>query len=150
MSQRVRSRRRSKESKNREEVTNAISLPPTEAFEVFGNDRRRAAISVLTREGEVRSVRALARTVAADEHGIAAAHVTERQHKCVYVSLLQIHLPRLAEEGLIEWEGSEGPIAARGSIAALAGVIDLFEEACGESGGEDGNALDSPEDGPIP
>jgi diketogulonate reductase-like aldo/keto reductase len=121
----------------RDEGANAISLPPAAVFAVLRNDRRRAAITTLASEGKVRSVTALARAVAANEHGIPAAHVTERQHKCVYVSLLQVHLPALAEKGLIEWKDSEGPIRGAGSIGALAETIESLEEVC-----EDGQQVE--------
>ena len=150
MVQKARSRRRSEEANGRGAVADAISLPPGEVFAVLRNDRRRAAITVLASEAEPRSVAALARAVAASEHEVPAAHVTERQYKCVYVSLLQIHLPMLAEKELIEWEGCEGPITAAESIGALAETIGFLEEICEDDRHIEGGAVGDAGDGSVP
>ena len=107
-----------------------VHLPSEEAFSVLRNDRRRATIAVLARERRACSIEEISRAVAASEHGVPAAHVTERQRKCVYVSLLQIHLPELVDAGVIEWDEREGTIEGRRSIGALAGVVSLVERAC--------------------
>jgi 1-aminocyclopropane-1-carboxylate deaminase/D-cysteine desulfhydrase-like pyridoxal-dependent ACC family enzyme len=138
------------DTNERDEGTDTISLPPEAVFTVLRNDRRRAAITTLVSEGEVRSVRALARAVAANEHGIPAAHVTERQYKCVYVSLLQIHLPTLAEKGLVEWENSEGPIRETGSMGALAETIEFLEGICENDRGVEREAIGDAGEGSAP
>ena len=152
MVHRARSRRRSAvaDADERDEGADAISLPPAAVFAVLRNDRRRAAITTLASEGEVRSVRGLARAVAASEQEVPAAHVTERQHKCVYVSLLQVHLPTLAEKGLIEWEDSEGPIRGTESIGALAETIEFLEGSCEDDRGVGREAIGDAEKGSVP
>lgn len=108
-----------------------IHLPPDEAFAVLRNDRRRAVIAFLAGETGARSVDAVTRAVAASEHDVPPEHVTERQRKGIYVSLLQIHLPKLVEVGVIEWDERAGTIEGTRSVGALAGVVGLVERVCG-------------------
>lgn len=72
----------------------------------------------------------ITQAVAAAEHGVPTEHVTERQRKCAYVSLLQVHLPTLEDAAVIEWDESTGTVEGNRSIEGLAGMIDLIERTC--------------------
>lgn len=130
MTQRARPPRRSEDGEGHEAGT-TVHLPVDEAFSMLRNGRRRAAIEYLARSGDgTASVTEIARAVAAAEHDVPAEHVTDRQRKCVYVSLLQVHLPALAERGVIERNESTGAVEGAESIGALAGLVDLVEQTC--------------------
>lgn len=128
-------RRERRSNERSESPDRGIELPPEEAFAVLRNDRRRAVIEFLADGDGTRSVNELVRAVAAAEHGVPVAHLTERQYKCVYVSLLQVHLPKLAAVGLIEWKEHTGAIEGTRSLGTLAGAIDLIERTCVDAEG---------------
>lgn len=109
----------------------AVPLPAEEVFSVLRNGRRRAVLSYLARRPKgVASVNDLSQAVTAAEHDIPAEHVTERQRKCVYVSLLQVHLPALVEANVVSWNESAGTVRGERSVGALAAVTDLLDRAC--------------------
>ena len=70
-------------------------------FHILGNDRRREVILQTTENGAV-NVSELAQYIAEKE---ASDDTTaDELYKSVYVSLQQTHLPKLADEGVIEYD----------------------------------------------
>jgi len=118
------------DAERRADESATVHLPGSETFSVLRNVRRRAVITHLARTTEIASVNEISRAVAATEHDIPPEHVTDRQHKCVYVSLLQVHLPALVEKSVIEWDESRGRVEGKRSIGTLAALIDLVGRAC--------------------
>ncbi|WP_224338507.1 DUF7344 domain-containing protein [Haloprofundus halobius] len=78
-------------------------------FDLLKNDRRRMVMSLLAEEAEPVTIGDIAGTIAADEADETPA--PEKVYKSVYVSLQQTHLPKLAENGVIEYNRSTGTIA---------------------------------------
>ncbi|WP_440006064.1 DUF7344 domain-containing protein [Halomicrococcus sp. SG-WS-1] len=83
------------------------SLSRDDAFHLLRNRRRRYALHYLKRE-ESLSIADIADQVAAWENGIPTEAVTSTQRKRVYNSLQQIHLPKLADQGIIEYRPRTG------------------------------------------
>ena len=74
-------------------------LSKTDVFHVLANDRRRLLLCVLVETGPS-SKRELVDAVATREYGVERVPSTER--KRVHVSLIQNHLPKLEDYGVIE------------------------------------------------
>ncbi|WP_224271126.1 DUF7344 domain-containing protein [Haloprofundus salinisoli] len=78
-------------------------------FDLLKNDRRRMVMALLAEEVESVTIGDIARTIAAAEAEETPA--PEKVYKSVYVSLQQTHLPKLAENGVIEYNQSTGTVA---------------------------------------
>ncbi|KTG07843.1 hypothetical protein AUR64_01900 [Haloprofundus marisrubri] len=78
-------------------------------FDLLKNDRRRMVMALLADEVESVTIGDVARTIAATEAEETPA--PEKVYKSVYVSLQQTHLPKLAENGVIEYNRSTGTVA---------------------------------------
>ena len=74
-------------------------LSKTDVFHVLANERRRLVMCVLIERGPS-SKRELIDEVATREYGVEDVPSTER--KRVHVSLLQCHIPKLEDYGVIE------------------------------------------------
>lgn len=78
-----------------------------EVYELLSNHRRRYVLHHCKRaEGPV-TLSELAEQVAAWEHDKAVSEITSAERKRVYTSLQQTHLDRMAEAGIIEFDGDE-------------------------------------------
>lgn len=73
-------------------------LPPGEIFELLGNERRRGVIHFLKRRDERVRVDELVDAVVEWERGVGSSRDS------VYSSLVQTHLPRLDEAGVVEYD----------------------------------------------
>ncbi|WP_129116655.1 DUF7344 domain-containing protein [Halegenticoccus tardaugens] len=83
-------------------VNTKRELDEAEAFHILGNDRRRAAIKRLAQSSGSITVSELAERIAEEEADSTAE--AEDLYKSVYVSLRQTHLPKLASQGIIEYD----------------------------------------------
>src|SRR6056297_2183247 len=91
-------------------------LSKDKIFHVLQTQRRRDALRYLKdNEGPV-EMRTLAEQVAAWENDTTVAALTSDERQRVYIALYQSHLPKLAEEGIIEYEKGRG-IVERGPVA---------------------------------
>ncbi|QDX39992.1 hypothetical protein [Salarchaeum sp. JOR-1] len=79
----------------------------TDVFDLLSNERRRRSIEHIAATEET-TLRALADAVAAEEAGTDTPPDAVRT--AVYVSLRQVHLPRLAEAGLVEFDPDENTV----------------------------------------
>ncbi|WP_439028083.1 DUF7344 domain-containing protein [Haloarchaeobius sp. DT45] len=87
-------------------------IEPGTAHTLLKNERRREVLRELTaREQESIPVRELATAIACKENDIAEAALSSDQRKRVYVSLLQSHLPKLANEEAIEYDDERGRVS---------------------------------------
>lgn len=94
-----------------------------ECFRVLlGNPRRRRILEVLTDHGET-TLRALTTRVTALERGVPPDAVTERQRREVAISLYHLHLPKLAEIGLLTVEEEMERIRAEPVANAVLEVL---------------------------
>jgi hypothetical protein len=85
------------------------ALDPDDVFHLLQNQRRRYALQYLdAAESDTVRMRDLADQVAAWEHDTAPALLTSRQRQRVYIPLYQNHLPKLASEGVIDYQQGRG------------------------------------------
>jgi hypothetical protein len=72
-------------------------------YRAMANARRRYLCYRLL-ETEERSLAALATEIAAGENGVPETEVTDDQHVRVYIALYHNHAPKLAAEGIVEFD----------------------------------------------
>lgn len=85
-------------------------LSDDKVFHLLQNRRRRDVIRYLSdAEGKV-SMRDIAEQVAAWEHDTSVRALDSDQRQRVYIPLYQNHLPKLDEEGVIEYNQSRGTV----------------------------------------
>lgn len=85
---------------------NAPKLGPDELYDALSNDRRRACLATLeSGEGWMR-VKQLAAAVAQE-----TAADPEDAKESIYISLIQIHLPKLASYEIIQYDEEEKVVA---------------------------------------
>ena len=101
-------------------------LTRQDVFEVLSNRRRRCVLHFLRdlRAGETTSLAELASQVAAWEHDIDVSAVDYERRKSVQTSLYQLHLPKLADKGIVEYDRGSNTIRRTATTERL----DLFLE----------------------
>jgi hypothetical protein len=83
-------------------------LSRDECFELLSNHRRRYTLHYLEHNGEEATLGELADQIAAWENDITPEEVSYDQRKRVYTSLQQVHLPRMDDTGVVEFDDREG------------------------------------------
>lgn len=109
-----------------------IHLPLDTVCRLLSNRRRRTVIAAVAAldASEETAIGELAERIAAAENGIDLDRVSAGQRKSAYVSLLQCHLPKLDDAGVIDWDRRSGAVARGNSIAELAALIGAIERVC--------------------
>ncbi|UPV76686.1 hypothetical protein M0R89_21020 (plasmid) [Halorussus limi] len=74
----------------------------TEMYGALADDRRRVILSILTDRTTAVDVATLARSVAARETGTSVGDVDEETVEQVRASIYHVHLPKLANAGIIQ------------------------------------------------
>ncbi|WP_336036861.1 DUF7344 domain-containing protein [Halobacterium yunchengense] len=85
-------------------------LSDDKVFHLLQNRRRRAVIRYLRGTDETVSMRDIAEQVAAWEHDTSVAALDSDERQRVYIPLYQNHLPKLDDEGVIEYDQSRGTV----------------------------------------
>lgn len=104
-------------------------------YEALGHSRRRYLCYTLLESPEW-TLDELARKIAAWEHDVPEANVTDQQQEAVYVALYHIHVPKLVEGGVIAFDAVTETIRpatnAKQVLRALEGMgasLDSRQEA---------------------
>ena len=95
------------------------TLSTDEIFELLKNNRRREILYYLEEADGSAAVKELARNIAAREHDVPASSVTDKQYKRVYVALVQTHIPKLENAGVIEFDDDEQTMALQNKAMNL-------------------------------
>lgn len=103
--------------------TEAESVTRETIFDVLRNQRRRYALHHLKREGET-GVGTLVDHVAAWEYETTPEDLTSTQRQRVHVSLVQTHLPMMAEAGVVRFDDTRRTVELTDSTA----TIDIYLE----------------------
>lgn len=90
----------------------ARSISKDDAFHLLQNSRRRAVLRHLLAnpDREQFRMRDVAEAVAAWENDTTPEHLASDQRQRVYIALYQSHLPKLDEEGIIEYNQPRGVV----------------------------------------
>lgn len=100
-------------------TTEGNTLAQDTVYDLLSNGRRRFVISKLRRAEEPLSVSDLSEAVAAWENDVPQSELTDKQIKRVYVSLYQIHIPKLDEAGLVEYDKDSGLVELTPAVSEL-------------------------------
>ena len=91
----------------------ASSRPPDDVvFEILRARRRRDVLRYLDAHGGEATIGELAEYVA-EENDVDRRELTSSQRKRTYVGLYQAHLPKMAGNGVIEWNKDRGLVALK-------------------------------------
>lgn len=109
-----------------------IHLPSDVVCRLLSNGRRRVVIDEVAAldASEETTIGDLAVRIAAVENDIDLNRVTSEQRKSAYVSLLQCHLPKLDDAGVVSWDRRSGAVSRGASIDELADLIGAIERVC--------------------
>lgn len=115
------------------------SVPATleldHVFEALAHPRRRYLLYTLLEDAEW-SLRELARKLATWEERVPAETLTDRKVERVYVSLYHNHVPKLVEEGIVEFVEATDTIRPAANAEQVLSVL----ENAGGSGDADQEA----------
>lgn len=90
----------------------SVNLSAGEVFELLKNERRRRVIHYLkTRGDRTASLSRLATHIAALENNVDETQVSTDQRRRVYISLYQLHLPKLENYGVVEFHQESGSVS---------------------------------------
>ena len=99
-----------------------------EIFTALSNARRRRVIKYLKQNAPEARVRDIAEQLAAWENDLEINEVTYKQRKRVYTALHQSHLPKLAENGFIEYEPDRGIVSLTEESRQLEVYLEVVSE----------------------
>jgi DNA-binding transcriptional ArsR family regulator len=110
------------------EAASATHLTVDEMFDVLRNERRRLVLQALREGGPVLPKGDLAEIVAAVESEGDRDGVSAQQRKRVYIPLHQVHLPQLADAGVVEYDERSGDVRLCAAADPLFEQLDLADE----------------------
>ena len=99
-------------------------IPYDECFDLLSNHRRRYALHYLQQQDDGVALGELADQVAAWENGVDVDAVSYDERKRVYTSLQQVHLPRMDNLDVVEFDDREGHVR----IGIAAEHLDVYLE----------------------
>jgi len=97
----------------------ADELDEDQIYHLLQNERRRNVLRYLYDEDGQVSMREIAEQVAAWENDSTVQAITSDERQRVYIPLYQSHLPKLDEEGIIEYDQSRGTVQKTPMVAEL-------------------------------
>ena len=95
-------------------------------LDLTGNERRRRVLRQLLNQQRI-TLTELSARIAARENDTPASDLTSRQRKQVYSSLYQTHVPRLSQNGLVEYDADERVVTLTGDPERLRALLDSDE-----------------------
>lgn len=100
-------------------------LSKDDTFHLLQNERRRMALAYLNQQTGTVEMRDVAEQVAAWENDTTVQQLHSDERQRVYIALYQTHLPKLDDEGVIEYNQSRGLIETTPHVADLCEYIDI-------------------------
>lgn len=115
---------------NISEVENEGSLDKEEIFEVLSNERRRYVLGYLQHhdKGKV-ELKELVTEVTALENSVSPEQITSEDRKSVYVGLKQIHLPKMDECNIIDYDANQGTVELTEDAEKASMYLEFVPEA---------------------
>lgn len=99
-------------------------LDREQIYTILSARRRRYVLHFLYQREEPTELRELATKIAAWENKRSVDAITSNQRKCVYTALRQAHLPKMDDQGVIEFD----PVSGRVALADRAADLDAYLE----------------------
>nr|WP_231727760.1 hypothetical protein [Haloferax profundi] len=109
------------------ELEDADSTEVTQdlAFEVLSCRRRRDALHYLLQQERTVELRELATNLAAWENDVPVEAVTYKQRMRVYTALRQSHLPKMDDNGIVEFDVDRGTATLTDDASELQVYLDI-------------------------
>lgn len=114
----------STEIEQRGNDSNSSDIDYDDCFDLLSNHRRRYTLHYLQQNGDESNLSSLSEQVAAWENEIETEEISYDQRKRVYTSLQQVHLPRMDEMGIIEFDQQKGTM----TLSEPAEELDIYLE----------------------
>jgi len=99
-----------------------------ECFDLLSSYRRRYTLHYLEQNGEEASISDLSEQVAAWENEKSMQEVSYNERKRVYTSLQQVHLPRMDEVGVVEFDENQGTVETGPAAEKLDIYLDVVTD----------------------
>jgi hypothetical protein len=112
-----------------------VPLTIDEVTTLIDNRRRRLVLMMVDARSEPVAVGDLSVKIAAIENDISADRVDAEQRKSVYTTLYQVHLDKLDEAGVIEYDDRAKVARATDATPAVADLIKCMTAKCSDEDG---------------
>lgn len=107
----------------------SIGIDEETVFFVLSNQRRRLVVHALKQKDAAEiDIGGLARQISAWENDIPSAEVDYTERKSVYTSLQQLHLPKMDEAGIVEFDNNRGVVTSTDKIEEFSVYLDVVSE----------------------
>jgi hypothetical protein len=116
----------------RGQSVNSVPLTMDEVTELINNRRRRLILQLVNESAEEMSLDQLSRKMAAVMNDISIDEVSSDERKKMYVSLYQNHLPKLDDDGVIEYDKRAKTIDSSPSTSVVADLIRDLSAVCSD------------------
>lgn len=113
---------------SRSSAEKTTDLDKETVFDILSNQRRRHTLHYLLREDRPVELRELSTQISAWENGVTPEEISHQERKRVYTALRQTHLPKMADEGVLEYHKSRGVIEPNGDVDRLEFYLDVVPE----------------------
>lgn len=108
-------------------------------LDVLSNERRREVCRCVASEDPSSTLRELSECLAARENDVPVAELSSAERKRAYVALYQIHLPKMDDAGVIDFDTDRKTVRAGAmfpeTYESLLAIQDRIESAGDDSGG---------------
>ncbi|AFZ73074.1 DUF7344 domain-containing protein [Natronobacterium gregoryi] len=113
-------------------------LPIVDIGEFLRHDRRRVLVDVLAAADGQLSADELAETITTTELETPPAELDQDDHvRDVYVSLVHVHLPKLAEMGVVEFDSDDEVVEQGPAFDHTQRVLEVVRGETDGTGGDD-------------
>ena len=116
---------------------NSVPLTVEDTVLTIRSSRRRHIITLIEEWDEKVSVGELAEAIAAIEADKTIPEVTSEERKNVYISLTQLHLETLEENGAVTYHERSKHVYTGDTTSGLAELIRHFESVCETEAGDE-------------
>ena len=107
----------------------------SEAGIAMRNERRRMVVFAVAEADEQMDVGGLAEAIAAAENETVPAALSGGERKTVYTNLLQTHLPKLDEMGVIDYDGDRKTVEKGPAADAMLKILNVVADVCASEDG---------------
>lgn len=116
-------------------------------YHLLQNERRRGVISYLAKHDCPVTRSEVAEQVAAWENGTDVDQIDSQERKRVYIALHQVHLPKLDDAGVLEYDADRGTITPHPLLERVNDIIEDTSDLSATANQPSGNATSEESEG---